>query len=49
MALDFQQKARRDRDDPDAGRQLIRWAFCKQTSVIEEALSRLAGADLAYG
>jgi len=36
-------------DDPDAGRQLIRWAFCKQTSVIEEALSRLAGADLAYG
>ena len=36
-------------DDPDAGRQLIRWAFCKQTSVIEEALRRLAGADLAYG
>ena len=29
--------------------QLIRWAFCKQTSVIEEALRRLAGADLAYG
>ena len=25
-------------DDPDAGRQLIRWAFCKQASVIEEAL-----------
>jgi N-succinyldiaminopimelate aminotransferase len=35
-------------DDPDAGRQLIRWAFCKQRPVIEEALSRLAGADLTY-
>jgi N-succinyldiaminopimelate aminotransferase len=35
-------------DDPDAGRQLVRWAFCKERSVIEEALSRLAGADLSY-
>jgi N-succinyldiaminopimelate aminotransferase len=35
-------------DDPDAGRQLVRWAFCKERSVIEEALSRLASADLAY-
>ncbi len=35
-------------DDPDAGRQLVRWAFCKERSVIEEALSRLAGADLTY-
>jgi N-succinyldiaminopimelate aminotransferase len=34
-------------DDPDAGRQLVRWAFCKERSVIEEALSRLAGADLS--
>ncbi len=35
-------------DDPDAGRQLVRWAFCKRRGVIEEALSRLAAADLAY-
>ncbi len=35
-------------DDADAGRQLIRWAFCKQRSVIEEALERLGSADLAY-
>ncbi len=36
-------------DDPEAGRQLIRWAFCKERQVIEEALRRLAGADLTYG
>jgi len=35
-------------DDPDAGRQLVRWAFCKERAVIEEALSRLGTADLAY-
>jgi N-succinyldiaminopimelate aminotransferase len=35
-------------DDADAGRQLIRWAFCKQRGVIEEALDRLGSADLAY-
>ena len=34
-------------DDPDAGRQLVRWAFCKERSVIEEALSRLGAADLS--
>jgi len=33
--------------DTDAGDQLVRWAFCKEASVIEEALSRLSGADLS--
>jgi N-succinyldiaminopimelate aminotransferase len=33
--------------DTDAGDQLVRWAFCKEASVIEEALSRLAAADLS--
>ena len=33
--------------DSDAGDQLVRWAFCKEASVVEEALSRLAAADLA--
>ncbi|MFZ2013078.1 MAG: pyridoxal phosphate-dependent aminotransferase [Nocardioides sp.] len=33
--------------DSDAGDQLVRWAFCKEAAVIEEALSRLAAADLA--
>ena len=33
--------------DSDAGDQLVRWAFCKEAPVIEEALSRLAAADLA--
>jgi N-succinyldiaminopimelate aminotransferase len=36
-------------DDPDAagaGRQLVRWAFCKEAEVIDEALRRLAAADL---
>jgi N-succinyldiaminopimelate aminotransferase len=33
--------------DSDAGDQLVRWAFCKEASVIEDALRRLAGADLS--
>jgi N-succinyldiaminopimelate aminotransferase len=33
-------------DDVDAGRHLVRWAFCKDTAVLEEALERLARADL---
>ncbi|MEJ7755287.1 MAG: aminotransferase class I/II-fold pyridoxal phosphate-dependent enzyme [Nocardioidaceae bacterium] len=28
-------------DDTDAGRPLVRWAFCKRPEVIDEALSRL--------
>ena len=28
-------------DDQEAGRPLVRWAFCKQESVIAEALDRL--------
>jgi N-succinyldiaminopimelate aminotransferase len=32
--------------DSDAGDQLVRWAFCKEASVIEEALSRLGAVDL---
>jgi N-succinyldiaminopimelate aminotransferase len=36
-------------DDADAGRQLVRWAFCKRREVIEEAVSRLGAADLSYG
>jgi N-succinyldiaminopimelate aminotransferase len=33
-------------DDVEAGRHLVRWAFCKERSVIEEGLRRLAAADL---
>jgi len=33
-------------DDQDAGRHLIRWAFCKERSVLEEGLRRLAKAEL---
>ncbi|MGB0102155.1 MAG: pyridoxal phosphate-dependent aminotransferase [Nocardioides sp.] len=33
--------------DSDAGRHLVRWAFCKERDVIEDGLRRLAGADLA--
>jgi N-succinyldiaminopimelate aminotransferase len=33
--------------DTNAGDQLVRWAFCKEASVIEEALTRLAAADLS--
>jgi N-succinyldiaminopimelate aminotransferase len=28
--------------DPTAGRTLVRWAFCKRTAVLQEALTRLA-------
>ena len=34
--------------DSDAGRHLVRWAFCKEVEVIEEGLRRLAAADLAH-
>ncbi|MEP9363356.1 pyridoxal phosphate-dependent aminotransferase [Nocardioides sp. CN2-186] len=33
--------------DSDSGRQLVRWAFCKEPGVIEEGLRRLAGVDLS--
>jgi N-succinyldiaminopimelate aminotransferase len=33
--------------DSDAGRQLVRWAFCKERGVIEEGLRRLSAADLS--
>lgn len=33
-------------DDQDAGRPLVRWAFCKDRSVIEDGLDRLARSDL---
>ena len=33
-------------DDQDEGRHKVRWAFCKETSVIEEGLRRLHAADL---
>ena len=33
-------------DDLSEGRHLIRWAFCKESSVIAEGLERLAAADL---
>ncbi len=33
-------------DDQDAGGQLVRWAFCKERSVLEEGLRRLAKAEL---
>jgi N-succinyldiaminopimelate aminotransferase len=33
-------------DDVEAGRHLVRWAFCKETTVLEQALERLAAADL---
>ena len=32
--------------DSDAGRHLVRWAFCKEAEVIEEGLRRLAAVDL---
>jgi N-succinyldiaminopimelate aminotransferase len=31
-----------DPADPDAGRTLVRWAFCKRAPVLEDALTRLA-------
>ncbi len=33
-------------DDQDAARHLVRWTFCKRTEVLEDALTRLGGADL---
>jgi N-succinyldiaminopimelate aminotransferase len=33
-------------DDQDEGRHKVRWAFCKETSVIEEGLDRLHNASL---
>ena len=33
-------------DDQDAGRHLVRWAFCKDADVIAEGVRRLALADL---
>jgi N-succinyldiaminopimelate aminotransferase len=33
-------------DDRDEGRHIVRWAFCKDTAVLEEATRRLEGADL---
>ncbi len=33
-------------DDADAGRHLVRWAFCKEASVIEDGLARLADGRL---
>jgi N-succinyldiaminopimelate aminotransferase len=33
-------------DDLAEGRHLVRWAFCKRPEVIEEGLTRLAGASL---
>lgn len=33
-------------DDADAGRHLVRWAFCKEAPLIEDGLRRLAAADL---
>jgi N-succinyldiaminopimelate aminotransferase len=32
--------------DSDVGDQLVRWAFCKESAMIEEALARLAAGDL---
>ncbi|MFL6021995.1 MAG: aminotransferase class I/II-fold pyridoxal phosphate-dependent enzyme, partial [Marmoricola sp.] len=34
-------------DDQDAGRHLVRWAFCKKPEVIEEGLRRLGATDLS--
>jgi N-succinyldiaminopimelate aminotransferase len=33
-------------DDQEAGRHQVRWTFCKDRSVLEEGVSRLAAADL---
>ncbi len=33
-------------DDQEAGRHQVRWAFCKDTAVIEEGVRRLHAADL---
>jgi len=31
-----------DPADPEAGRTLVRWAFCKRADVLQDALARLA-------
>ena len=36
-------------DDVEAGRHLVRWAFCKEPDLIEEGLRRLLAADLTAG
>ena len=33
-------------DDPEEGRHLIRWAFCKEDDLLDEGVRRLANADL---
>jgi N-succinyldiaminopimelate aminotransferase len=33
-------------DDQEAGRHMVRWAFCKDTEVVEEGVRRLQKADL---
>ena len=33
-------------DDHEEGRHKVRWAFCKNTEVIEEGVRRLRAADL---
>jgi len=33
-------------DDADEGRHKVRWAFCKETSVVEEGVARLQASDL---
>jgi N-succinyldiaminopimelate aminotransferase len=33
-------------DDQEEGRHLVRWAFCKDTPVIEDGITRLQAADL---
>ena len=35
-----------DQADPDGGRDLVRFAFCKTREVIEDGAARLAGTDL---
>ena len=35
-------------DDQDAGRHLVRWAFCKEADVIDEGVRRLVAADLHH-
>jgi N-succinyldiaminopimelate aminotransferase len=35
-------------DDEEAGRHLVRWAFCKEPDVISEGVRRLAAADLSH-
>jgi N-succinyldiaminopimelate aminotransferase len=34
-------------DDPDAGRSLVRWAFCKRPEVLREALDRMRRGGVA--